>query len=217
MQRGVSLGLMLAFCAALSAVPQSSEPRFWRGKFHLFQFHFLYSLGVEDRNLVKRDVVVRQTDYDLVQSPAGIVREELTHMNWNPSVGGPMGVRLLDYSRGVGIVFDKDRGQALRGPLLPPVAAVPLEQRQILGFLCDGKEYDWTTSQLARVQMQRWSARDSDLKVPLLEVEYFTKDNGELLSLNVAEVSDIESVSGTPASVFEPPSGLHIFEVPSIE
>jgi hypothetical protein len=217
MKRGAALGLILAFCTGIGVPHRSTELGFWRGKFQLFQFNFLYSVGVEDRNLVRRDVEVWQTDYDLVQSPAGIVREELTHMNWHPSVEGPMGVRLLDYNRGVGIVFDKGRLEAYRGPLQPPATAVPLEERQILGFLCDGKEYDWTTSQRARVQLQRWSARNSDFKVPLLQVEYFTKENGDLLSLRVEEVSEIESASDIPASFFQSPPGLHLIDVPSIE
>jgi hypothetical protein len=160
---------------------------------------------------------VWETDYDLFQSPAGVVREQMTNMNWHPSVEAPMDIRLLDYTRGYGLVFDKGGRQAIRGPLSPPVAGTPLEQRQILGFICDGKQYDWTTPQHARVQLQRWSARDSDLKVPLLQVEYFTDDTGALLTLRVTAVSQLERTSGLPASLFEPPAGLHPIDVPSVE
>jgi len=178
----------------------------------------MYGVGVQDKSVVERSVEVWQSDYDLFQSPAGVVREQLTHINWHPSIEGPMGVRLLDYNRGYGLVFDKDgRGQALRGPLLPPVVGTPLQHRQILGFNCEGKEYDWTTSQQARVELKRWSAQNSDLKVPLLELQYFTDDKGALLSLTVSVVSQLEAVSNLPASLFEPPSGLHIVDVPSIE
>jgi hypothetical protein len=218
MRRGIALGLFFALCAASTGAQEPPGPTFWKGKLQLFQFNFLYGVGVEDRSLVKRNVEVWETDYDLVQGPEGIVREELAHMNWHPSVEGPMGIRLLNYRSGVGVVFDKGGHEAMRWPLLPPAAAVPLEQRQILGFLCDGKEYDWTTTrQHARVQLQRWSARDSNFRVPLLEIEYFTKGNGELLTLSVAEVSELDAGPDVPASVFQPPSGLRVIDVPFIE
>lgn len=216
---GMAAALVVAFalCAGPGGAQEQSQPGLWRGRLQVFQFNFMYGVGVQDRSLVTRDVEVRRSDYDLYQSAAGVAREELAHIDWNRSVEGPMDIRLFDYARGYGLVFDKGGSQAVRGPLVPPAAGKPLEQRRILGFVCDGTEYEWTTFQHARVELEQWYARDSDLRVPLLQVEYFTDDTGALLTLRVTAVSQLERASGLPASLFQAPAGLHAIDVPWIQ
>jgi hypothetical protein len=48
-------------------------------------------------------------------------------------------------------------------------------------------------------------------------VEYFTDNTGAMLSLTVRVVSKLEKSPQLPASLFEPPKGLKITEVPDIE
>ena len=138
-------------------------------------------------------------------------------MNTNRSVEGPLDVRILDYSRGEGLVFDKGASLAIRGPLRPPGAERALEPRQILGFTCDVAEYRWTDLQHGTVQLQRWTARDSSLRVPLLEVEYYADNSGALLALTVRVVSELETAQQLPASLFQAPPGLKITEVPFVQ
>jgi hypothetical protein len=217
MRAALMVGLALALPLPAARAQYPSQSAFWKGKFEIFQFNLRYGIGVENQNLVDRSMELWKSVYDLYQDAEGVAREELTHLNRNRSVEGPLDVRILDYSRGEGLVFDKGGPSAIRGPLRPPATGQALEAREILGFTCDGTEYRWTTFQQATVQLQRWTARDSSLKVPLLEVEYFTDNTGAMLSLTVRVVSKLEKSPQLPASLFEPPKGLKITEVPDIE
>jgi hypothetical protein len=167
--------------------------------------------------LVARRVETWTRDYDLYQGPQGVVREELTRTTGQRSVGSLMDIKLLHYDAGWGLVFDKGGSTAIKGPLSPPTAARTIGTRTILGFVCDGKEYAWKTFQQATVQLRSWTAENSGLKVPLLEVEYFTDSTGSLIGLTIQYVASIEPAANLPDSLFEPPPGLHITNVPFIQ
>ncbi len=217
MRIGVKVVVALAFCAAPCGGQQASESGFWKGKFEIHQYNLSFGTGVENKALVFRSVDLWKSDYDLYQNPAGVAREELTHMNRNRSVEGPLDIRVLDYSRGDGLVFDKGGRDATKGPLIPPVPGKSLGSRRILGFKCEGKEYQWTTFQQAKVRIERWAPQDTSFKVPLLRVGYFTDDTGALLALTVEVVTQLEPVPNLPASLFEAPAGLHVVNLPSVE
>jgi hypothetical protein len=217
MRAALIAGLALALSVLAGRARYPSQSASWKGKFEIVQFNFMYGTGVGNQNLVDRSVELWKSDYDLYQNAEGVVREELTHLNRNRSIEPPQDVRILDYARGMGLIFDKGRPQAIRGPLRPPALAQGLEARKILGFNCDGAEYRWTTFQQATVQLQRWTARNSDLKVPLLEVEYFTDNAGALLAMTVSVASKLERAAEPPPSLFEPPKGLKVTEVPFVD
>jgi hypothetical protein len=212
--------VLAAFAGALARPPQRPDSGFWTGKFEIFQYNFnvaaTHNYRTEE-DYISRAVELWTSKYDLYQNPGGTVREELTHMNRNRSVEGPLDIRLLDYDRNQAVVFDKGGDQEIKGPLAASEAAQDLGTRQILGFLCEGKGYRWKTFQGADVELQRWRARDSTLRVPLLEVEYLTDATGALLGMRVQVVSEVEPAPPLPAPLFEPPRGLKIVEVPSIE
>jgi hypothetical protein len=211
----VLAGLVVVVSIASGAPQQPSEPGFWTGRFEIYQFNLSHAVGVEDKSLVSRGVDVWQDDYELYQNPAGVTREELVHTTGQRSIEAPHDVRLLDYARGFGVVFDKAGRQGIRGPFAP-VRPRPLAPRRILGFDCEGREHEWTTFQHARVELQSWRARSSSFRAPLLEVEYFTDDTGALIALTVRFVSKVGPGAQMPASLFDPPVGLHVVDVPSI-
>lgn len=211
---GLTFVVLLFSCFAFAQKPV--QPLFWKGKFQIYQLNFSFGTRTErNRTEVHRGADLWKYEYELYQNADGVARQELTSMNRNRTVEGPLDVRLMDYSRGSGIVFDKGGKDALSGPLVP-VPGRRSSQRRILGFDCEGKEYDWTTFQGAKVNLQSWSAQDSTLKVPLLEVEYFTDDKGSLLALTIQVVSEIEPVSQLPDSLFQFPRGLHVVKAPSV-
>ena len=74
----------------------------------------MYGKDIRNESRVSRSVWFREFDYDLYQNDAGIAREELTHMNTNRSVEGPLDVRLLDYTHRNGRVWDKGGTQVMR-------------------------------------------------------------------------------------------------------
>ena len=216
MRTAVAVGvwLMLWPLPRMASAPQTD---FWKGKYAIFQYHFMYDKDVKDESRVSRGIWLREFDYDLYQNNAGMAREELTHMNTNRSVEGPLDVRLLDYGHGLGQVWDKGGTQLIKGPLSPLVPGKSLGTRQILGFTCEGKEYIWTTFQHAKVQLESWSAQDSTFRVPLLRVQHYTDDTGALLGVTVEVVMQLEAASDLPASLFEAPEGLQVSSVPAIE
>ena len=144
----------MAHDVALPKMVSARQNDFWKGQYAIFQYHFMYGNDVKNENRVTRSVWFREFDYDLYQNDSGIAREELTHMNTNRSVEGPLDVRLLDYAHGNGRVWDKGGNQVIEGPLGPLVPGKSLGTRQILGFTCEGKEYEWTTFQRARVRTE---------------------------------------------------------------
>ena len=213
----MALALIFLTPGLLANAQQDSRSTFWKGKLEVRQFNFSYAVGVRNKSHVVRSVGVWKSNYDLYQNPEGVVREELTFINRNRSVEGPMDVRLFNYAGGKGLVFDKGSPQAVEGPLAPPVPGRRLGERRILGFTCEGKEYQWKTFQQATVELQSWTANDSSLKVPLLQVEYFTDNTGALLALTVRVVSHVEPASDLLPSLFRPPAGLHVVHVPIVE
>lgn len=214
--RTARLGLLLfLFFPACATAQQRSQPSYWKGQLRIYQFNFMYGEGIKDKSVVSRTVDVWEYDYDLYEDPVGVVREELTHLNRNRSMQPPMDIRILDYHRGYGVVYDRGAKQGMGGPLVP-VAGRPLPERKLLGFACEGRQYRWTTPQLATVELQAWTASDPGPKVPLLEVEYFTDDTGSLLSLTVTAVTKIAPTSALPPSLFEVQPSLHVLHVPSI-
>jgi hypothetical protein len=220
MRNGLIVGLALLLNVGSGLAQQSSDSGFWKGKFEVYQFNFSYGTAhdyAQNREFIHRGVDLWKEEYDLYQNPTGIARQELTHMNRNRSVEGPLDVRLLDYSRGYGLVFDKGGGRAIEGPLEPTVAGRDLGSRRILGFACRGRQYEWTTFQQVKVQLQSWSAHGSNLRVPLLQVENITDSTGALVTLRIRVVSNLEPVPYLPASLFEQPAGLQVTKVPSIQ
>lgn len=213
----VLIGLILTASGTLSKTPQLSDSGFWKGKFEIYQYNFVYGTGVRDPSLVTRETQLWKFDYDFYANDQGVVREELMQMNRNRSLEGPLDVRLLDYDRNEAVLFDKGGKQETKGPLAPSGTSQDLGARRIMGFLCGGKEYRWRTFQNADVQLQRWRAQDSTLKVPLLELEYFTDATGALLSMRVQVISKVEPTSQLPSSLFMPPSGLKVVQVPDVE
>ena len=206
MRVAVITAMIFAFSCNPLLAQESSRSGFWKGKLEIYQFNFSIATGVEDKNLVSRNVELWRNQYDLYQNPEGMAREELTQQSQvgNTSIEAPHDIRLLDYNRSYGLSFDRLGKHAMGGPLAPVPGKV-IAQRRILGFVCDGKEYQWTTFQHATVQLKSWSARDSDFKVPLLEVEYFTDDTGALLAMTVQVVSKLEAISELPAALFQAP------------
>src|SRR5579859_1420471 len=95
MLRTLFMGLIFITSSTLAKTPQLSESGFWKGKFEIFQYNFLHSTGVGDRSLVSREMELWKFDYDLYANEQGVAREELTHMNRNRSLEGPLDVRLL--------------------------------------------------------------------------------------------------------------------------
>lgn len=201
----------------LATTPQMAETGAWKGKYAIFQYNLLYGTDVQDQNRVSRSMELREFDYDLFQNDSGIAREDLTHMNTNRGLEGPLDVRLLDYGHGYGRVWDKGGTQLVEGPLDPLVPGKSIGTRQILGFACEGREYEWTTFQHATVQLESWSAKDSTFKVPLLQVQHFTDNAGDLLGITVDVVTQLEPASELPASLFVAPEGLKVVKVHSIE
>ncbi len=210
----VGVWLMILPLPRMASAPPTD---FWKGQYAIFQYHFMYGKDIRNENRVSRSVWFREFDYDLYQNDAGIAREELTHMNTNRSVEGPLDVRLLDYTHRNGRVWDKGGTQVIEGPLSPLGPGKSLGTRQILGFACEGKEYEWTTFQHAKVQLESWSAKDSTFKVPLLRVQHYTDDAGALLSVTVEVVMKLGTATDLPASLFEPPEGMQVSKVPAIE
>ena len=194
----------------------SSRVAFWKGELDVRQFNFSYAVGVHDKSHVVRSVGLWKTTYNLYQNAQGVAREDLSYVNRNRSLGGPLDVKLFNYSKGEGLIFDKDSPQAIEGSLTPPVRGNAIGQRTILGFSCAGKEYRWKTSQGATVDLQSWRATNSTFLVPLLEVEYFSDDTGALLSLTVQVVSHLMPASAIPQSLFQPPAGLRVVRVPMV-
>src|ERR1035438_1245839 len=143
----VVLCLMMWPLPRMTSAPPTD---FWKGKYAIFHYNFMYGKDVKDESRVSRSVWFREFDYDLYQNDAGVAREELTHMNTARMVEGPLDVRLLDYVHGYGRLWDKGGTQLIEGPLGPPVPGKSLGTRQILGFTCEGKEYEWTTFQHAQ-------------------------------------------------------------------
>jgi hypothetical protein len=214
------LAIALTLLSAKGGVPQLSAPHFWKGKYHVFYYDLSEKTShdyIHNKDLIIRGSQLWTQEYDLYEGAGGIVREELTHMNRNRSVEAPMDIRLLDYTAGTGLVFDKGGREAIKGPLVPPAPGRHLGSRLIMGFSCEGKEYEWKTFQGATVDLQRWSAVGSGPKVPLLEVSYFTDATGALLGLTVQVVEKLEPTEELPRSLFEPPPGLHIMPVPLID
>jgi len=157
-----------------------------------------------------------ETTYNLYQNTEGVVREDLSYVNRNRSLGGPLDVKLFNYSKGAGLIFDKGNPQAIEGSLTPPVRGDAIGERTILGFSCAGNEYRWKTSQGATVELQSWKATDSTFLVPLLEVEYFSDDTGALLSLTVQVINHLMPAPEIPQSFFQPPAGLRVVRVPMV-
>lgn len=217
MRKAVVLSLPIVLLGSVAGAQETPQTGFWKGKFEINQYNLSFATGVENKTLVFRGVDLWKNDYDLYQNPAGVAREELTHMNRNRSVEGPLDIRLLNYNRGDGLVFDKGGSDATRGPLIPPASEKSLGSQRILGFQCEGKEYQWTTFQHARVRVERWAPRDTTFKVPLLRVDYFTDDTGALLAVTLELVTQLDAVPDLPASLFEPPAGLKVTKLPSIE
>lgn len=207
--------LLLTLSTHGTAARESLQPGFWKGQFEIFQFNFSYAVESGDKGLVSRTVDLWRYRYDLYQNPAGIAREELASMNRNRSVEGPLDVRLLDYPRNHGTLFDKGRARAIAGPLTRGPGTA-LGMRTILGFDCRGVQYEWTTVQGGTVRLQIWSANSASLRVPLLETEYFVDHTGDLLSLTVQVISRVEPAGPLPASLFTLPRGLNVAQVPSV-
>lgn len=212
-----AFSLVLMILAMPAYAQQDSQTAFWKGKLEVRQFNFSYAVGVRNQHHVVRSVDVWKTNYDFYQNSAGIVREELTFINHNRSVGGPVDIRLLNYAEGVGLVFDKGRPEAIEGSLKPPVQGKSLGVKHVLGFSCEGLEFEWKTFQHASVQLQSWRAVNSSLRVPLLQVEYFSDNTGALIALTVRVVSLVEASPTLPPSLFQPPEGLRIVHVPMVQ
>lgn len=217
----LALGLtLLCIPKTIAGGQASSKGSFWDGQFEVFQFTFTDTTAhnsVLNKNFRYRGADLTTYVYKLYQNPDGIAREELTSMSRNRSVEGAIDVKILNYRTGEGIVFNKSGTQAVEGPLRPQVQGKNIGERKILGFLCIGEEFRWQTRQGGIVDLQRWSARGSDFKVPLLEVEYSADKTGALLGMWVRMVSRLEQVDELPASLFEVPLGLHISNVPVLE
>jgi hypothetical protein len=213
----VATVLAFVFTAAPGWAQRQSASGYWRGTLEVHQFNFSYAVGVRDKNLVTRGVDQWESDYDLYQSAAGVAREELTHLNRNRSVEPPMDIRILDYRSDSGLVFDRGGEQAIKGPLTPAAPGRNIGSRRILGVQCRGMEYEWETPQGATVKLDKWSGLDTSFKVPLLEVAYFTDSSGALLSLTLRMVTKLETVDSLPDSLFQPPPGLEVTNVPLIE
>jgi len=214
---GTALALVLMILAMPAYAQQDSQTASWKGKLEVRQFNFSYAVGVRNQRLVVRSVDVWKTNYDFYQNTSGIVREELTFINHNRSVGGPMDIRLLNYADGEGLVFDKGRPEAIEGSLKPPVPGKSLGVKHILGFSCEGSEFEWKTFQHASVELQSWRVVNSSLRVPLLQVEYFSDDTGALIALTVRVASQVGPSPALPPSLFQPPEGLRIVHVPMVE
>jgi hypothetical protein len=216
MLRVVGAIIALLLCPSFAVGQQPTQPRFWKGKLEIHQFNFSFGTQTqENKTTLFRGVDLWKYEYELYQNPDGVAREELTAMNRNRSVEGPLDIRLLDYTRGSGFVFDKGGKEATRGPLVP-VSGRTSGSRRILGLVCVGTNYEWATSQHATVQLQSWRAQNSSFKVPLLEVEYFTDNTGALLALTITVVRSLEPVPHLPNSLFQLPPGLNVVEVPSV-
>jgi len=205
--------LMFALAVNFGDTQQSSPANSWQGKLETYSFNYLYGVGAEGGSDVSRRGYVEKYEYDLYQNPAGVAREELGKVTRTMPltiVGSPYNIRILDYSRGSATAFFKGGQEGAEGPLVP-VAGVSLpQQRTILGFTCEGKHYRWTTFQNATVELDTWTARGADFRVPLLEVSYFIEPKGSLLGMTVVMVTELKPVTGLPASLFEVPQGLHL-------
>ncbi len=215
-----ALGFAVAIFAASSRAQQPVSPRFWTGTLQIRQLNFGYGRGHggrENKEYTYRNVRTWKYNYKFFLNPDGVAREELTFINRNRSVEGPLDFKLLDFHQGIGLAFDKAERQAERGPLIPPASPKPLGTARILGFECDGKEYEWTTFQDAKVQLSSWSARNPGPRIPLLQIKYFFDKTGALLALTVEVVSELEVSPELPPSLFSPPAGMKIVQVPTMQ
>lgn len=214
--------IILAFVVSVARAGGQDSPRgsFWQGQFQVYQFTFTNTIAhnsVLNKNFRYRGTDLTKYTYKLYQNPDGVAREELASMNRNRSVEAAIDVRLLNYRTGEGIAFNKSGIQGIKGPLVPPVQGKDIGERRILGFACAGQEFRWQTNQGGMVELQRWSARNSDFRVPLLDVEYSADRTGALLGLWIRTVNRLEQADELPASLFESPSGLHFVQVPIVE
>ena len=212
MQKAILFGLAVLLGGAISWAQDYSHSIFWKGKYEVYQFN----LG-EDKGSVAHHADEWKSDYDLYQNQSGLVRLELTHMNRNRSIEGPLDIQITDYRQGVGWVWDKGSTLAIKGPLRSPSGGKSLGTRQIIGLTCEGKEYEWTTFQQAKVDLQSWSAQETNFKLPLLRVRYVTDSAGVLSALIVEVVTKLEPTTALPESLFEVPAGLQFNLVRSIE
>jgi len=216
MCRALGVGAMFLLLPLFAAAQQPLQSGFWKGRLQIHQFNFSFGTRTQGKKTdVQRGVDIWKYEYELYQNANGIAREELKSLNRNRSVELPLDIRIMNYGRGTGFVFDRGGKEAITGPFVP-VAGRALGSRRILGFECEGKEYEWTTFQHAAVRLQTWTARNSSFKVPLLQVEYFNDDTGALLALTIQMVSELEAVPDLPPSLFQIPQDLHVVKVPTV-
>jgi len=219
MWKAILICLAALVGGAPSGAQERSGPSSWKGKYVEYQFNLAgaVAVGGDTNGSVVHSGSDWRSDYDLYQNDRGVVRLELTRMNRYRSVEGPLENKILDYSRGVGWIWDKGGTTAIEGPFGPPVAGKSLGRRQILGFTCGGEEYEWKTGQQSRVQLQSWSPQDTSFRFPVLRVQYVTDSAGVLLALIVDVVTQVEAVPDLPSSLFNPPAGLKVHSVPSLD
>ena len=228
MRKRSIIAVLFCLLAPLFGLGQGPRKTDWQGKVEIHKYNFLYGTGqryvyghggnfVGTKPIVTRHVETATRDYDLYVGAGGTVREQLTHATGQPSIGPPKDVRLLHYGVGWGLVFDRGKSTAVRGPLTPPTSPREIGTRTILGFLCEGKQYKWRTRQGGTVDLQTWRATRSGIGVPLLQITHFSDKTGTLLALVVQFVALIKPVSSLPESLFQQPTGLRVTHVPFIE
>lgn len=228
MRKRSIMAVLLCLSAPLLGLGQGPPNTEWQGKIEIHIYNFLFGTGqryvyghggsfVGTKSIVVRRVETATRNYDLYVGPGGVAREQLTRATGQPSIGPLKDIRLLHYSAGWGLVFNRGGSTAIKGPLTPSTSPREIGTRTILGFLCEGKQYKWRTRHGGTVELETWAATRPVVTVPLLQVTHLTDKAGALLALVVQFVAMIKPTSNLPKSLFEPPTGLQVSPVPFIE
>ena len=155
----------------------------------------------------------RTYTYDVFQNPEGVVRHELTRTTSTLLEQGRQ-IHIVDYQEGCFSSFDRGGSVVIRVPLVFPSARhSPLEDREILGFPCQGVETRWVQKRNGyRRVRQTWSPRRGGFRDPLLLLDY-AFSGGKLVFFEPQLMRSIGASDALPASLFKVPPGPQVITI----
>jgi hypothetical protein len=175
-----------------------------------------YWKGELEVTLVSYDksAYTRTYTYDVMQNPEGVVRHELIRTTSTASEQG-IGIHIVDYQKGYLSVFDRGGSTVVRVPLVFRSARTsPLEDREILGFPCQGAEVRWVQKQNRyRRLRQIWTPKSGGFKDALLQLDYGFDATGKMVLFETRLMSNIKPSGPLPAELFKVPSGMQIITI----
>ncbi|MGH9452699.1 MAG: hypothetical protein ACRD2O_01870 [Terriglobia bacterium] len=205
----------LILWAALTQILLGQQGVYWKAEVREFDFAFGQIKRTYPRPSVYPGAGVTRYRYQVYQEPGGRVRKDLlsTTLSRNGGILPPIDVTLIDFANRYELVYDKGAKKGVRSVLTEPARPTPLEPRQLLGQRCEGERYQWRDARGNLVRVDRWTATDSDFKLPLFELTYSFEPSGDLGLFDLELVTALKIVPSLPSSLFEPPSGLSITTV----